>query len=129
MPTAILARNAMARIPIFVWIALVTLTFGGLVTESFGQAPAFPVFDATLYKDKPDLTKFGVPPLRIAYGSDLWNKGEARDEVPRWDRVREIVREKSPGNLLVVDIEHWPLLGDKAIVQDSIRKYIETLAR
>ena len=48
--------NAMTRILIFAPIAVVLLILGKSVFESFGQAPAFPVFDATLYKDKPDLT-------------------------------------------------------------------------
>ena len=61
--------------------------------------------------------------------SDLWTNSETRDEVPRWERVREIIQEETPGNLLVIDIEHWPLRGDKAVVRESTRKYIETLER
>jgi hypothetical protein len=93
------------------------------------QASGFPVFEALLYANMPDLRRSGVKPLRIAYQSDMWDAGDKREGVPSTAHIRKFVQEEAPGSQLVIDIEHWPLTGPAATVQESVGKYIETLRR
>jgi hypothetical protein len=89
-------------------------------------APAheFPIFDATLYKQKPDLTGYGVRPVSMVYEGTIWPSGRNDALLPDRDLVRYAAAQatKSSG-IAVLDIERWPLTGDPAVVEDSIRKY------
>jgi len=106
-----------------------TIAFTGALWSHIALADTFPVFEALLYRNKPDLAKLGVAPVNIAYGSDLWGEAESRQEIPRQDRIDKIVREGASGGRLIIDIEHWPLRGDRVIVTESIQKYVATLQR
>ncbi len=116
-------------IAIVVWFSVLGAASITPTIKCLAQGTAFPIFDALLYKNKPDLTRFGIRPMPVAYASDLWNPGDTRDGVPSAERVQNFVRRAGQADLIVVDIEHWPLSGDKETVEESIHKYIETLER
>ncbi|QDU72719.1 hypothetical protein [Mucisphaera calidilacus] len=90
-------------------------------TRVIASGPAFPVFDATLYLDKPDLEQLhGLPKLRT-HGR-LWPRG-ADDSEPDRTRIVAALSRIPRNDLFFMDIEHWPVNGDPADVQDTIRKY------
>jgi len=89
----------------------------------------FLMFDATFYKQKPDLRRYGVKPVSIVMWGMLWPPGGDIANLPDRERVRRVAVEASrSAGITVLDIEHWLLSGDPAKVQESIRKY-ETLVQ
>lgn len=95
----------------------------------------FTLFDATLYQAKPDLRGYGVKPLKVLYpGAGFWLRtGPGADNVdrstPHESSVRKLGRELASENLdiVVVDIEHWPLTGSETTVRESVEKYRRVL--
>lgn len=87
------------------------------------MAQTFPVYDALLYTGKPDLATYGLQPIRVIYGGELWEKNQDMDE-PNLHKVAEVAKALLPGSLVCVDIEHWPLKGSSLVVNKSIQKYL-----
>jgi hypothetical protein len=92
-------------------------------------ARTFIVFDGTLYRNKPDLSKFGVKPITIIYGHEFWEPGRNLDPLPTRAHVREVAaRVSAQGIPAVIDIEHWPTSPSVhkvsvATAQESVVKY------
>jgi len=89
----------------------------------------FLVFDAMLFKQKPDLTRYGLSPISMVYEGTIWQRGHSDAVLPDRDLVRSTAVEASKsGGIAVLDIERWPLSGDATVVEESIRRY-ETVIR
>lgn len=89
----------------------------------------FMVFDATLYKAKPNLAQFGLTPISVEYPDVLW-PGTSADmqDVPDATVVQKLASGASQSaGIAVVDIEQWAVTGDPATVAQSIGKYQQTL--
>lgn len=84
----------------------------------------FLVFDAMLYKDSPDMAAHGLPRLTIVYAQNLWPE-KVQSELPPRNLVRTVARRMHRlGNLICIDIEHWPLFdADNQLRQDNLAKY------
>ncbi|MGH8656720.1 MAG: hypothetical protein ACREYE_33085 [Gammaproteobacteria bacterium] len=96
---------------------------------SCGSANAFEVFIKTNYKNQPDLSKYGAKKLHMIYAQRFWSKGQDRQPLPSKERVISFVAGKYkdyPG-LLILDIEHWPLLGFDERAADRVKKLITVL--
>jgi hypothetical protein len=122
-------------IPVGQWIGLAAAVglAGSMLAAAFGGAPdpqgkpaipaepkPFVVFDATLYKDKPDLRPFRVRPLAILY---------AQEGLPPESLVRVLADGwKNSSDPVVIDIERWPLKGDAPTVQATVRQFRSVLA-
>jgi len=108
------------------WLALTVL-------PALGQTPAstkpFFVFDGTLYSNKPDLSVYGIQPIKIVYGQQFghdWFK--QTDLLPPIETVQTVARQaQQKGAPVVIDIEHWPLKGDPGVVETSLTKYLTVL--
>jgi hypothetical protein len=89
----------------------------------------FLVFDATLYKAKPDLSQSGLTPISVEYPDVLWPAKSANmQNVPDATVVQKIASSASQSTgIAVVDIEQWPVVGDSATVAQSIGQYQQTL--
>ncbi len=84
----------------------------------------FTIFDATLYKQKPDLAGFGFTPVSMIFEGPLWPNGRDRNALPDKDLVVKAAAQASKSTgIAVIDIESWPLTGDPAVVTQSIEKY------
>lgn len=84
----------------------------------------FLVFDATLFKQKPDLTRYGLRSVSMVFKYQMWPKGLDGSSLPDRNLVREVaVQARKSTGVAILDIEHWPLTGDPAVVEDSISKY------
>jgi hypothetical protein len=89
----------------------------------------FLMFDSTSYKQKPDLSRYGLKPVSIVMWGALWPRGGDLANLPDRDRVRSAAVEASrSASITVLDIEQWPLSGNPAKIEESARKY-ETLLR
>ena len=94
----------------------------------------FSVYDATLYKNKPDLTKYGVQKLTVFYTQHVWRDADDRDAPPSFEGIIRRLKKANakPGEMIVLDFEHWPLQGYRYkpwIYQTSLLNYIETIKR
>lgn len=89
----------------------------------------FVVFDGTLYAGKPDFSVHGIRPVSIAYTGQFggqWYKNP--DILPDKNVVQKLAREAQTKNHpVVIDIEHWPLVGDTNQVRASLSKYMTVL--
>lgn len=95
-----------------------------------GGVPAsdFRVYDATLYRNKPDPSGLGIRPMRIIYSSQFWPGGTPSDCLPDQATVRQLALDvASQAEPVVLDIEHWPLQGEANTVQTSITRYLQIL--
>lgn len=99
----------------------VVFLYGRSVQAQTNRQGAFSVYDGLGYKNKPDLTAFGLKALHIAYTSEIWNGAAAREE-PDETAVRKLAR-KIPANVpLVLDVEHWKIQGQSKDTEDNINK-------
>jgi hypothetical protein len=114
-------------------LSLVTVSlffsFTPTLLHGAGSAPApFLVFDGTLYRNKPDLSNYGIRPSNIIYASQLWDQNESRNEAPQKDTVRRLAAEATKLNAnVIIDIEHWPVKGTNQEVAKSIAKYVQVV--
>lgn len=101
------------------------------IREASAEQRSFIVYDAISYPGKPDLTKYGLKPVKALYeGLGYWRKtGPGVRDVDRsWPdeaAVRKLGRDLAREHVEIafVDIEHWPLTGSDAVVRETIEKY------
>ena len=101
----------------------------GALSESAAAAECFRIFDATGYKNKPNLERYGIRPASVIYTPQhYWPNRRHMERLPDRAVVEATVRrrvavDKSPP-LLIIDLEHWPNVGSDAVVAETQRKYI-----
>jgi len=89
----------------------------------------FQVFDATLFTGKPDLAPFRIRPLVILYEHRFWPGPASREPVPSESLVRSLADDhKNSRQMVVIDIERWPLKGNAAAVQTTVQNFIAVLS-
>lgn len=82
----------------------------------------FPIFDALLYTNKPSLQEYGLRPIKVIYTGELWGRGEDKS-IPNFERITRSANGSRGSALVCLDIEHWPVFGDKVTVRESVEKY------
>jgi hypothetical protein len=104
-------------------------SFTPTLLHGAGTAPSpFLVFDGTLYRNKPELSHYGVRPSNIIYAGQLWDQNESKNKAPHKDTVRRLAAEAAKLNAnVVIDIEHWPLKGTDQEVAKSVAKYAQVV--
>lgn len=108
-------------------LAIATDSTGNVVPDS-----SFVVFDGTGYREKPDLTQYGLKPIHIIYPTRLWKKTtqelKGTTSLP-FDSLleKQAKRARQENDIAVIDIEHWPVKGDARTVEQSVDRYIEVL--
>jgi hypothetical protein len=84
----------------------------------------FIVFDGTLYKQKPDLSQYGIRPITILYEDRFWPSGQSSTNLPDQGIVRALAAEVASSlSPVVIDIERWPVTGSPSLVQSSVTQY------
>lgn len=95
------------------------------------SSQSFVVYDGTLYRNKPSLLRWGIKPVNILYVSSFWNDWDKapRDQLPDRKNVRKLaMAARAKGDLVVIDIEHWPLFRrDRSVIADNLQKYITVI--
>jgi hypothetical protein len=87
----------------------------------------FQVYESLLYGSQSVFQDAGLKHVKIIYTSDIWRQNEDMkepDEALVRSAARNIVYTGTP---VVIDIEHWALTGDEALVSASIAKYISVV--
>jgi hypothetical protein len=91
--------------------------------QTVSASHPFPVFDATGFGQKPDLTQYGLKRITVVYPAFMWDSSNEAN-LPERNRVSAFARLASQStDLLVIDIEEWPVVGDPATIAESIKKY------
>ena len=73
------------------------------------------LFDHIRLAGKPDLQVYGLKPIAIAYGGQIWSDDESRKSLPNKQRVQALVRElRNTSKEIVLDIESWEVTGTSA---------------
>lgn len=90
----------------------------------------FKIFDATQYKNKPDLSAYGIETLKIIYGHFLWPDKKITQEVPSDSFIVESINKFSPEKYeyLNLDIEHWKLNVQGEELENNLDKYIKVIS-
>ncbi|MBV1929198.1 MAG: hypothetical protein KUG81_06765 [Gammaproteobacteria bacterium] len=91
-------------------------------TRASGYIEEFKVYDALIYKDKPNMSLFGLNRLTLLNHIHLLDPGKMniKNNIASYFRPREIAE------LIVVNIEHWPL-KDNHDLNTNIPKYIRAV--
>lgn len=112
-----------AIIMLSVWSAI------GMMPAQAGENGCFRIFDATGFKLKPDLKRFGIETAAVIYTPQhYWPDPAKRQQLPDRSLVeltvrRRVARDRGPP-LLIMDLEHWPNVGSDEVVAATVSKYI-----
>lgn len=91
----------------------------------------FKVFDGTLYRGKPDMTRYGIEPIEVLYVSRFFHNVPAaytQQQLPDRRIVRRVAREASAlKRPVIIDIEHWSLTGSDSSMRSNMAKHITVL--
>lgn len=100
-----------------------------LFTQTALAAP-FVVYDATLYKGKPDMQTAGLIPLPVIYEGNadpIWVKTD-RSKLPSKSSVMKEVKRLAQGHdLICLDYESWPLTSTMINLDDPMSKLLTIL--
>ncbi len=112
-------------------LTVLSLAWISVQGQALSPQHPFPVFDATDFAQKPDLAQYGLKRLPVVYPAYMWDlKGQsAQTDLPDQSRVNAFAQlAAQSSNILVIDIEQWPLAGDPETVAASILK-LQTVIR
>jgi hypothetical protein len=108
-------------------IALPGIAQGSTPASTTAAQPApgcLRLFDGMHHRGKPDLGRFGIRPLVVAYVYNAWwGQADDRASLPPLARVTAWVaalRAEDRTYPLVIDLEHWPTRGSVADVRRSV---------
>jgi len=88
------------------------------------ESKIFRVFDATNYREKPDLSSYRIEPIILIYESELFAEGSGGEASPTDLGVRNAAaRAAKSGEMLILDVERWQELPDAA------KRYLELIRR
>lgn len=102
----------------------------GTAQAAAEQQPCFRIFDASGFKGKPNLAPYGIEPATVIYaGNHFWPGKKHMDSLPQRSAVTAMVRQwitpRRPMHALtVIDLEHWPNVGEAGVVEASVDKYL-----
>lgn len=99
--------------------ALVMLLF-----VSSSSLAEFQVYEALLYKNKPDLKEYKLKPIPIIYEATMFSTKKL-NQLPGPLNISHAttIINQSGTDKAIIDIERWPLTGNKLKVRESIAKY------
>lgn len=116
-------------IKILAIVGFVAIQFANAVVSANEAGPC-KMYEGLIYKNKPDLTMFGLEKINLINHVHLWGKGESTSEIPRLEIIEKINLNKQAVNeLLVVNVEHWRLNLNGKVIDESIDKYRQLLAK
>ncbi len=114
-----------------VYAVLVSCVFLSLLTIEYaqanGQKPGFKVYDALIYNNKPDTKEVGFADLTMLNHVHLWPVGDSRKSVPGDKYLKRYIDKQTVSDLVVLNVEHWPLKTDSDI-NENVIKYRKTIA-
>lgn len=87
-------------------LALVIALASGVIMTV--QAAGFIVYDATHHRGKPDLTPYGMQPIKVVYEGELFGDNRAPNAFPTAAAIERVARNAAAHRQIVVlDVERW----------------------
>src|SRR5919198_2412066 len=83
------------------------------------------VFDSMLFIEKPDMTQYGLTPIKLISSSELFPIGTDRSLVPTDETVIKALT--GVHDLAVIDIEHWQDTGLYVTLLDKVHTLFPNL--
>ena len=115
--------NVKSRITCFIVLML-------CINITIAENKKFKVYDATQYKNKPDLSIYGIKDITVVYGHFLWPNRKVNQDIPKKsflsDRLKDYPKDNG-AELLCLDIEHWNVSKGRNEAAESIGKYLDVL--
>lgn len=91
---------------------LIEKACAGYYSPSKCREDTFQVFDGTGFIGKPDLSSFGMLPIRIIYSGELWGIKDDKSKLPDKSKIQyAMTRMPTNSSLVVIDVEHWPVFS------------------
>jgi hypothetical protein len=104
---------------------LLAAAAGGIYARRLGASvAAFPIFDALLFRGKPNLAHQGLLPMLMVF--EVWRRGMPRDRVDREGIIAALDTLPPDAGTVFIDIENWPLQGSAEVKSQSVDKYLRT---
>lgn len=126
------SRNFRGKvITLFLLGVLAASTSFGAPQDSVPNSTArcFPVFDATLFTNKPDLTTAGLQKITLV-DPDRWlSPGQTRGQIPADSSIKSALHTSMTSAVLVLDSEDWPLQGTSGAIGEATNNYLTLLSR
>jgi len=127
-------REKMLRYALLCSIFILLIVSNVTISSSLAGESDFKVYDATLYENAPEMSRFNIDTIKIVYANEIWidglKYGEPLTDAILQESVKRIYKKiNSDIKILCLDIEHWPLKADKETVNKSKRKYIDIVRR
>src|ERR1700733_5587088 len=92
--------------------------------------PCFPVFDALLFTNKPDLRAEGLLPSTVVNPDHWLALGQSPGQIPSDPSILKGVHAtNSASRILVLDSEDWPAKGAQTVVDSSLNNYLTLFSR
>ncbi len=103
---------------------------GSIVINRFQSS--FRVFDGTLFSNRPDLSAYGIEPVKIASNELFVGTWPNIDlETPSESKIRQLANQVADtGQILIMNIEHWGLDNrtvSEAEIDESLYKFTQIL--
>ena len=94
------------------------------------QVKEFKIFDALVFKNKPDLSAYGIKEINIIYEGNLWDKsGKNKGVISEDSVIRSSIPFKDKSVEVVLDIETWDEGKGESDekLQIKMQKYLKVL--
>ncbi len=121
-------RIAAVRPFIAALIAAIVITDVPAKEPASGKSVDFQFFDATLFSDKPDLSVYGIRPLRVVYEQEILGRGSPPDRLPDTEAIRRALSRTGPTTIVCLDIER-SFGKNKARISEVEGYYLEIIRR
>lgn len=103
-------------------LALIFLHAGGVLATA--QAAEFIVYDATHHRGKPDLTPYGMRPIKVVYEGELFGDDRAPEAFPAAAAIERVAKNAAlHRQVVVLDVERWIWLDG------HVNRYVELARR
>jgi hypothetical protein len=115
------------NLPSVAALVIWTLAYASAATAS--QKTCFHLFDSTAYRDKPDLSAYGIERADTYEPVRWWPRGGGGDDLPDPSAAQRWVNDmRKKRGLVVLDVERWWIGGTNATAgEDAVRRYITVL--
>jgi hypothetical protein len=107
-------------------LAALLLAPASVEGQAVSDKHPFQIFDATGFAHKPDLIQYGLERIMVIYPNFMWEGNKIPDatSLPDHTRITTFAQlANQTTGTVVIDVEHWPVVGDAAVIAESVKKY------
>jgi hypothetical protein len=103
--------------------------FIGIAPLARSYAQCAEVFDSTAYKNKPNMQMYGIKQALTINPLRWWAPGESLDKLTASKGPEHWATSSWSGDVVVLDLERWPTIGDPVIVSATLQRLSDLVKR